>query len=65
MPYADNNGVEICCEVEGEGPPLVLAHAPHQNQTPAGRSGERPAGATISRDYLQASMLYAWPFPPA
>ena len=26
MPYADNNGVKIYYEVEGEGPPLVLAH---------------------------------------
>ena len=27
MPYANNNGVKIYYEVEGEGPPLVLAHA--------------------------------------
>ena len=26
MPYANNNGVKIYYEVEGEGPPLVLAH---------------------------------------
>lgn len=26
MPYADNRGVHIYYEVEGEGPPLVLAH---------------------------------------
>jgi pimeloyl-ACP methyl ester carboxylesterase len=26
MPYADNNGVKIYYEVEGQGPPLVLAH---------------------------------------
>ncbi|MCH7787371.1 MAG: alpha/beta fold hydrolase, partial [Chloroflexi bacterium] len=26
MPYADNNGVKIHYEVEGEGPPLVLQH---------------------------------------
>ena len=26
MPYADNQGVRIYYEVEGEGPPLVLAH---------------------------------------
>ena len=26
MPYASNNGVKIYYEVEGEGPPLVLAH---------------------------------------
>jgi pimeloyl-ACP methyl ester carboxylesterase len=27
MPYANNNGVKIYYEVEGNGPPLVLAHA--------------------------------------
>jgi pimeloyl-ACP methyl ester carboxylesterase len=27
MPYANNNGVKIYYEVEGEGPPLILAHA--------------------------------------
>ena len=27
MPYANNNGVKIYYEVEGKGPPLVLAHA--------------------------------------
>jgi pimeloyl-ACP methyl ester carboxylesterase len=26
MPYANNNGVKIYYEVEGEGPPLILAH---------------------------------------
>ena len=26
MPYADNNGVKIHYQVEGEGPPLVLQH---------------------------------------
>jgi pimeloyl-ACP methyl ester carboxylesterase len=26
MPYANNNGVKIYYEVEGEGPPLMLAH---------------------------------------
>ena len=26
MPYANNNGVKIYYEVEGDGPPLVLAH---------------------------------------
>ena len=26
MPYADNNGVRIHYEVEGNGPPLVLQH---------------------------------------
>ena len=26
MPYANNNGVRIYYEVEGQGPPLVLAH---------------------------------------
>ena len=26
MPYANNNGVRIRYEVEGEGPPLVLRH---------------------------------------
>ena len=26
MPYADNGSVRIHCEVEGEGPPLVLQH---------------------------------------
>jgi pimeloyl-ACP methyl ester carboxylesterase len=26
MPYANNNGVKIYYEVEGEGPPLVMAH---------------------------------------
>ena len=26
MPYANNNGVKIYYEVEGKGPPLVLAH---------------------------------------
>jgi pimeloyl-ACP methyl ester carboxylesterase len=26
MPYANNNGVKIYYEVEGQGPPLVLAH---------------------------------------
>ncbi len=26
MPYTDNNGVKIYYEVEGQGPPLVLAH---------------------------------------
>lgn len=26
MPYANNNGVKIYYEVEGEGPPMVLAH---------------------------------------
>jgi len=25
MPYANNNGVKIYYEVEGQGPPLVLA----------------------------------------
>ena len=27
MPYANNNGVRIYYEVEGKGPPLVMAHA--------------------------------------
>ncbi len=27
MPYANNNGVKIYYEVEGQGPPLVLGHA--------------------------------------
>jgi len=27
MPYANNNGVKIYYEFEGQGPPLVLAHA--------------------------------------
>jgi len=27
MPYANNNGVKVFYEVEGEGPPMVLAHA--------------------------------------
>jgi pimeloyl-ACP methyl ester carboxylesterase len=27
MPYANNNGVKIYYEVEGDGPPLMLAHA--------------------------------------
>ncbi len=27
MPYTNNNGVKIYYEVEGQGPPLVLAHA--------------------------------------
>ena len=27
MPYANNNGVKIYYEVEGQGPPFVLAHA--------------------------------------
>jgi pimeloyl-ACP methyl ester carboxylesterase len=31
MPYANNNGVKIYYEVEGEGPPLVLAHGGTQN----------------------------------
>ena len=26
MPYANNNGVKIYYEVEGEGPPLVMLH---------------------------------------
>ena len=26
MPYADNQGVRIYYEVEGQGPPLVLGH---------------------------------------
>jgi len=26
MPYADNRGVRIHYEVEGEGPPLVMQH---------------------------------------
>ncbi len=26
MPYADNNGVKIYYEVEGQGPPLLMAH---------------------------------------
>ena len=26
MPFADNNGVRIHYQVEGEGPPLVLHH---------------------------------------
>jgi len=26
MPYADNNGVRIHYQVEGDGPPLVLQH---------------------------------------
>ena len=26
MPYADNQGVRIHYEVEGEGPPLVIQH---------------------------------------
>ena len=26
MPFANNNGVKIYYEVEGQGPPLVLAH---------------------------------------
>ena len=26
MPYADNQGVRIHYEMEGEGPPLVLQH---------------------------------------
>ena len=26
MPYANNNGVKIYYEVEGQGPPLVMAH---------------------------------------
>ena len=26
MPFADNNGVKIHYQVEGEGPPLVLQH---------------------------------------
>jgi pimeloyl-ACP methyl ester carboxylesterase len=31
MPYANNHGVKIYYEVEGEGPPLVLAHGGTQN----------------------------------
>ncbi len=34
MPYATNNGVKIYYEVEGQGPPLILAH---------------PSGATLDR----------------
>lgn len=26
MPYANNNGIKIYYDVEGEGPPLVLLH---------------------------------------
>ena len=26
MPYADNHGIRIHYQVEGEGPPLVLHH---------------------------------------
>lgn len=31
MPYANNHGVRVHYEVEGNGPPLVLLHGSHQN----------------------------------
>ncbi len=33
MPYANNNGLKIYYEVEGEGPPLVLAHGANGDLT--------------------------------
>jgi pimeloyl-ACP methyl ester carboxylesterase len=45
MPYANNNGVKIHYEVEGERPPLVLAHALMSSQvTRPGRHRRRPEG---------------------
>ena len=39
MPYANNNGVKICYEVEGHGPPLVLAHGASGDMTMYRRVG--------------------------
>ena len=33
MPFADNQGTKIYYEVEGQGPPIILAHALTGNTT--------------------------------
>src|SRR3989304_635920 len=45
MPYANNNGVRIYYEVEGQGPPLVLAH---------GMGGGGDLDAWLSTGYTDA-----------
>ena len=51
MPYANNNGVKIYYEVEGEGPPLVLAH---------GVRSQRPNGWRRSATRTRSRMTTGW-----
>jgi pimeloyl-ACP methyl ester carboxylesterase len=53
MPYANNNGVKIYYEVEGEGPPLVIAHGLN------GNLNGWPQGVSELKNYYQLILFDA------
>ncbi len=55
MPYANNHGIRIHYQVEGEGPPLVLQHGSTSSLQAGLTSAERKRIIWPLNDYLPAN----------